>query len=243
MQERVRSPNYRRRKKPAITLPVLREFKVIDPPIGVIETPDIIDNPLGETDLAERRLAVRRDGTRSETGEGEWTTPALEKIIVIRSTKHDPLGWMHSNGHVDESEYRAARQWQLITELSNLGGVGSIDTTKEAVDGGMFPDALTDGQQAAIQQLRLAKLALVASVPEDRNRGALRILLLDGVLVDNEPIRSLAGIFRIERHRLGREFTAALRVLAIEFGLRGEAPTASKGKIVGWRSAASQRES
>lgn len=237
MQERVRSPNYRRRRKPAITLPVLQERKVMDPPIGVVVTPDIIDNPYGTTEAAQRLPARRRDGTISETGPGEWMAPGPEKIVVLRSTKYDPLGWMHSNGHVDESEYRAGRQWQLITELADLGGVGSIDTTKEAVSGGAFPDALTDGQQTAIQQLRLAKAALIKSVPEDRNRGELRILLLDGALIDNQPIRGLAVKFGIERHRLGREFTAALRLLAVEFGLRGEAPPAGKDNIVGWRAA------
>lgn len=241
--ERARSPNYRRRKAPAITLPALHERKVLDPPIGVTVTPDIIDNPLGTSDDTRREPARRRDGSVAETGEGEWMVQAPEKIVVLRSTKHDPLGWMHSNGHVDESEYRAARHWQLITELSDLGGVGSIDTTKEAVDGGTFPDALTDGQQAAIQQLRLAKIALMESAPTDRNRGELRIRLLDGVLVDNQPIRALAVHFDIERHRLGRELTAALRVLAVEFGLRGEAPPAGGVNVVGWRAAAASATS
>lgn len=225
--ERARSPNYRRRNAPAITLPVLHERKAADLSIGVEGTPDIIDDPYPDATKMAPKLNER----------GEWETPSPEKVIMVRSTKHDPLGWMHSNGHVDESEYRAASHWQLITELSGFGSVGSIDTTKEAVDGGSFPDALTDGQQAAIQQLKLAKAALMASVPEDRNRGELRILLLDGALVDNEPIRGLAIRFGIERHRLGREFTAALRVLAVEFGLRAAAPPADGVKVVGWRAA------
>src|SRR5260221_13407202 len=76
-----------------------------------------------------------------------------EKIAVIRSLRDDPLGWLHSRRQIDDAQFQAGRKWQRLHECSTIGVIQAIDPAKEAVDGGMMREFLTDKQIDAFKQL------------------------------------------------------------------------------------------
>lgn len=135
-----------------------------------------------------------------------------DKIVVLRSTRNDPLADMKSKGQIDQCDYIAGRHWQAAWENAEIGGVRAIDPGKEAVDGGRLPEVLTDQQRRAVQDLKVAKAAL----------GPEGARLVEDVLAKGLSI-SQAAFQRgrtSERERLyiGARFRECLTTLAIRFG-------------------------
>lgn len=136
-----------------------------------------------------------------------------ERIIVVRSISTDPLAWMHSHHWIDDVCYVAGREWQRTFDRSTIGSIRSIDTTKEAVSGGRFPEAISGGQIRAMSDLRSIKKAL----GDDLN-GIVFDILGRGMF----PAQAAA-----ERGKLGpyaarsisRRFKRALAIVAVELGL------------------------
>lgn len=83
-----------------------------------------------------------------------------EKIQVLRSVRNDPLADMHSRGVVDDAEFMAGRKWQKLYECTQIGPISAIDPGKEAVDGGKFPEAITDEQIDAFREIGKADMRL-----------------------------------------------------------------------------------
>jgi hypothetical protein len=83
-----------------------------------------------------------------------------DKIVVLRSTRNDPLADMKSKNQIDQCDYVAGRHWQAAYENAELGNVRAIDPGKESVDGGRLPEMLTDQQRRAVQDLNAASVAL-----------------------------------------------------------------------------------
>src|SRR5262249_24286419 len=133
----------------------------------------VIDDPFGIAEDLKLEPAAR--GGRIAPGAPEWVSPGQPKIGVFQSTRSDPLGWMYSHHRVDHAAYLAGREWQTLYERSSVGTVQAVDTTKEPVDGGRFPELITDNLSRAIRRLRSAAVALEASVPGDRARGLARV--------------------------------------------------------------------
>lgn len=79
------------------------------------------------------------------------------KILVMRSTRNDPIADMHARGQIDDCEYATARHWERAYEDSEIGGVPAVDPSKEAVDGGRVREVLTDRQIRAVKELELAR--------------------------------------------------------------------------------------
>lgn len=79
------------------------------------------------------------------------------KIIVMRSTRDDPVADMHARGHLTDCEFATCRHWQNAYERSEIGGVRGIDPTLEAVDGGRVWEGLTDTQRKAILSVSNAR--------------------------------------------------------------------------------------
>ncbi len=139
-----------------------------------------------------------------------------DKIVVLRSTRNDPLADMKSKNQIDQCDYVAGRHWQAAYENAEIGHVRAIDPGKEAVDGGRMPEALTDQQRRAVQDLNAAKEALG---PEGN-------ALITDVLAKGWSI-SQAAIQRgrtSERDRLyvGARFRECLSTLARRFGYSNE---------------------
>ena len=82
------------------------------------------------------------------------------KIVVLQSTRHDPLAEIISKGQIDQCDYVAGRHWQAAWENAEIGSVRAIDPTREAVDCGSLPEMLTDTQRRAVQDLKAAREAL-----------------------------------------------------------------------------------
>jgi hypothetical protein len=81
------------------------------------------------------------------------------KLIVMRSTRDDPLGDLHARKMIDEAQYHAGRAFQSDFESAERGPK-AIDFTKEAVDGGQLPEAITEHQRRAAKQLAVVYRAL-----------------------------------------------------------------------------------
>ena len=135
-----------------------------------------------------------------------------DKIVVLRSTRNDPLADMKSKNQIDACDYVAGRHWQAAWEHAEIGGIRGIDPSKEAVDGGRLPEVLTDQQRRAVVDLKSARQAL----------GAEGNALVVDVLAKGWSIAQCAaqrGRFK-ERERLyiGARFKECLSTLAKRFG-------------------------
>lgn len=222
----------------------LPDRRVYDPPKNLRIAVDTIQDPYGVSESAKKLPRQNRDGSPS-TGEGEWVSTGQPEILVLRSIRTDPIGWMKSHNQLDESEFLAGRRWQSLYERSHVGSVQAVDTSKEPVDGGKFPELLTDNQRIAIEQLRLASYAIVKSVPGDMVRGRARIALIQDVLADGMFIRAAASRRGISADRavsaLAKEFHQCLAIMAEHFGFIGTS-SKNKSKIRGWRKSDGEEE-
>lgn len=81
------------------------------------------------------------------------------KIIVMRSTRDDPLGDLHARHMIDEAQYQAGREFQNDFETAERGP-RAIDPSKEYVDGGALPEPITEAQRRAARQLAIVYRAL-----------------------------------------------------------------------------------
>lgn len=81
------------------------------------------------------------------------------KIIVMRSTRDDPLGDMHARRQIDDAQYHAGREFQGHFEAAERGP-RAIDPSKEYVDGGLAPEPISEAQRRAGRQLAIAYRAL-----------------------------------------------------------------------------------
>lgn len=136
-----------------------------------------------------------------------------ERIVVIRSISNDPLAWMHAHNQIDDAKYFAGRKWQSLYERSVLGAIQAVDTSKEPVDGGRWPEMLTDGQAMASRELARLATAL----------GPEMAILIREVLGHGMFIAQVAQSRGLEsdwaKRGLSREFKRGLDVLAVEMGL------------------------
>lgn len=137
------------------------------------------------------------------------------KITVLRQTRGDTLGWMHSHGQIDDAQYNAGRRYQRDRELAERGTKG-IDPTKEAVDGGLPIDPLPDSLIAATARLVHVHAAL----------GRQMQSALDGALSAGTVEAMALQVFNRHgarwRNYYGRMFRDALDVLAVEYGFTGK---------------------
>jgi hypothetical protein len=74
------------------------------------------------------------------------------KIVTTRQLRGDPLARLHTHRQIDEAQYHAGRAYQRDWETAERGA-RAIDPTKEAVDGGMLPEPITDRQAKARKRL------------------------------------------------------------------------------------------
>lgn len=76
------------------------------------------------------------------------------KLIVMRSTRDDPLGDLHARHMIDEAQYQAGRAFQNDFETAERGP-SAIDPSKEFVDGGLMPEPITEAQRRSAKQLAI----------------------------------------------------------------------------------------
>ena len=141
-----------------------------------------------------------------------------DKILVLRSTRNDPLADMKSKGQIDQCDYVAGRHWQAAYENAEIGHVRAIDPGKEAVDGGRMPEPLTDRQRRAVVDLNNAAEKL-------GHEGAqlIHAALVQGLSMKQIAINRRGGIYsEAESKYVGRRFRECLGTLARIFGYSNE---------------------
>ena len=137
------------------------------------------------------------------------------KIMVMRSTRNDPLGNLHARASIDEAQYEAGRQFQRDFEAAERGPK-AIDFTREAVDGGLMPEPLTEEQRKAGKRLAAVY----------RDLGADGSALVHDVLIHGRTHFQIAerrgySGERMEKY-FGMRFCECLHTLAKTYGFATE---------------------
>lgn len=127
------------------------------------------------------------------------------KLAVARQLRSDPLARLHSHHQIDDAQFAAGRAFQNDRQIAERGA-RAIDPTKEAVDGGLMPEALTDRQIKA--RKRLIKI--------ERDLGRRLMGVLEDVLIDGKTIEQVANSRAQSTLKLhGGLFRVALNELAV----------------------------
>lgn len=136
---------------------------------------------------------------------------AGSKLIVMRSTRNDPLANLHARNSIDDAQYLAGRTFQSDWETAERGPC-AIDPSKEAVDGGRIPEPITEAMQKAAKRLNSAQ----------RDLGQLGSSLAVDVLIHGMSIeqvgRARGSTKELELKYLGRRFRECLDCLAGVYG-------------------------
>lgn len=143
------------------------------------------------------------------------------RIIVMRSLRGDPLGYIHAHGGVDDAQYTAGRKWQSLYERVEIGGIQAMDTTKQPVDGGgLQKDMITDGKRRAVQQLRMAEEAVIVSAKK-RPAGIERAKIVRDILgsgLSPKYAAAARGLYKDhEIRKITLEFKRGLDAMATSF--------------------------
>jgi hypothetical protein len=138
-----------------------------------------------------------------------------EKIVVLRSTRDDPLADLHARHMIDEAQYQGGRAFQATFELAERGA-RAIDFTLEAVDGGLKPEPLTEAQRRATKQLVIVYRTLGKNGSD----------LVHDVLVHNMTRAQVASKRNLAGKRweefYGMRFRECLDCLALVYGFAME---------------------
>ena len=133
------------------------------------------------------------------------------KLIVMRSIRNDPLAGLHARQFIDDAQFWGGRSFQRDFEAAERGP-RAIDPSKEAVDGGLMPEPITESQQKAAHKLGEIYRAL----------GLNGSTLVHNVLIHGmtmEQISIARGTdSELERKYLGRRFRECLDCLAKIYG-------------------------
>lgn len=132
-------------------------------------------------------------------------------LIVMRSTRNDPLAALHARHHIDEAQYQGGRAFQRDFETAERGPK-AIDPSKEAVDGGRFPEPITESMQKAA-----VRLALVHRELGINGSALTHDVLIHGRTMD-EICEARQMLGELERKYLGRRFRECLDCLAMVYG-------------------------
>lgn len=147
-----------------------------------LDVPKHVEGAVVEIDNA---LYDKIDEARQDE-RGEWRTGDRERVRVVISFKHDPVGRMFARGQIQEAEYKAARELQRLHDQAQIGVIRAMDPSKECVDGGLLPDPLTDVQQRAIRQIRAVERGLKMA------HGTIGLSLINAVLVGKQTLEQAA---------------------------------------------------
>lgn len=138
--------------------------------------------------------------------------PFGDRTEVLQSLRDDPLAGMLARKQIDLAQYRAGQIWQEYMEASEIGGIKAIDPTKEAVDGGRFPDPLPDKAAIAFKELKRAG-QILGQLDESIVRDVL-MHRLTFVQICVKRYMNKKG----DPEYMGKRFREALDTLAVVFG-------------------------
>lgn len=132
------------------------------------------------------------------------------KIIVMRSTRDDPLAWMHSRNVIDEAQYQGGLAFQMDFETIQAGP-RAIDASEPYVDRSFRHRSISVAFSDSLARLNRA----------DRELGQLGASLTRDVLIHGMSIQAI-GIARgtgseAELKYIGRRFRECLDTLAFVY--------------------------
>jgi hypothetical protein len=138
-----------------------------------------------------------------------------DKITVLRSTRDDPLADLHDRNMIDEAQYQAGRAFQRDFEAAEQGA-RAIDFTREAVDGGVMAEPLSEARIRAGRQLAIVY----------RELGINGSVIVHDFLVHNRTRRQVAESRGYSGKRyeeyFGMRFRECLDCLALVYGFSME---------------------
>ena len=133
------------------------------------------------------------------------------KLIVMRSIRNDPLAGLHARQFIDDAQFWGGRSFQRDFEAAERGP-RAIDPSKEAVDGGLMPEPITEAQQKAALQLAVVYQSL------GLNGSALTENVLIHGLTIEQVCAARGASSDLEKKYLGRRFRECLDCLAKIYG-------------------------
>lgn len=137
------------------------------------------------------------------------------KLVVMRSTRDDPLGDQHARKTISEAQYQAGRAFQQDFETAE-NGPRAIDPGKEYVDGGALPEPISELRMRSVARLNKIEAAL----------GIEGSAIVHQVLVFGWTMRAIAGARGLNGRSwddyFGKRFRCALDTMAVIYGLAME---------------------
>lgn len=140
------------------------------------------------------------------------------KIAVMRSTRRDPLAWMHAHGQIDEAQYRGGRAWQHDWETAERGPV-AIDPSKEFVDGGRLAEGITESMRRSVMRLKGVAATLVAD-----DRKILQASLVEGLTAEQIALVHFGRYGKRWTEKFGIRVRGILDTLAAFYGYAMNTP-------------------
>jgi hypothetical protein len=141
-----------------------------------------------------------------------------EKIVALRSIRHDPLGRLHAHRQIDDAQYRGGRAFQNDWERAERGP-RAIDPGREHVDGAQGREPITEGQRQAVLRLNRA----------ERELGADGAAIVHDVLVQGLTMEQVGQKRGLASQRWNDYFARRLREcldrLALVYGFAGAGVT------------------
>lgn len=135
------------------------------------------------------------------------------KLTATRNIRNDPLARLHSHHQIDDAQFYAGRAYQRDWETAERGAQ-AIDPTKEAVDGGRFPEPLSDSQGKA--RIRLVEIEGVLGRTMQR---VIHAVLIEGMSMEIMALQLFGRSGDRAANYYGRMFRDALDELAREYRL------------------------
>jgi hypothetical protein len=135
------------------------------------------------------------------------------KLTVTRNIRNDPLARLHSHRQIDDAQFYAGRAYQRDWENAERGA-RAIDPTKEAVDGGRFPEPLSDSQAKAIDRVASVEVALGRTMTR-----VIQAVLIHGMSMEVMALKMFGRHGEVASKYYGRLFRDALDDLAVEYNL------------------------
>lgn len=80
-------------------------------------------------------------------------SPTARYIQAPINMRESPITWMLAHDKVDQAQAKAATRFRQLHEMSGGGDLQAMDYMKEPVDGGGFPEIITDRKAQAAKEL------------------------------------------------------------------------------------------
>lgn len=103
------------------------------------------------------------------------------KLMVMRSTRNDPLAWLHARKFIDEAQYQGGRAFQDDFETIQ-SRPQAVDASQPYVDRSFKPRGISEAYSKAFDRLNAAHTAL----------GQIGSALTQDVLIDARTMAEVA---------------------------------------------------